>query len=186
MQITFTLSPSYTGSTFVAGPFDISGTTSEGTSYWLATGITKTELTTGYIINTIYETLTSFTINSTGTCSTSQNLSIANLPTFSENSPTPTPTATVSITSYAYDISPNGEASSFLSCSNYEVNFPTVVYAASEFINGVVRFFTDPQLSIGYGGSGDFYAYKRDYQPSSAIKSARVSPSGFLSEISNC
>lgn len=184
MQITFTLSPSYTGSTFVAGPFNISGTTSAGTSYWLATGITKTELTTGYSINTIYETLTSFTINSTGTCSTSLNLSIANLPTFPENSPTPT--ATVSITSYAYDISPNGEASSFLSCSNYEASLPTVVYAASEFINGVVRFFTDSQLSIGYGGSGDFHAYKRDFQPSSAIKSARVSPSGFLYEISTC
>lgn len=88
MQITFTLSPSYTGATFVAGPFNISGTTSAGTAYWLATGVTKTQLTTGYTINTTYETLTGGTIASTGTCSTTQPWYVT-APT-----PTPTPTAT--------------------------------------------------------------------------------------------
>jgi hypothetical protein len=88
MQITFTLSPSYTGATFVAGPFNISGTTSAGASHWLATGVTKTELTTGYTINTTIETLTGGTIASTGTCSTTQPWYVT-APT-----PTPTPTAT--------------------------------------------------------------------------------------------
>lgn len=90
MQITFTLSPSYTGSTYVAGPFNISGTTSAGTAYWLATGITKTQLTTGHTISTTYETLTGGTITSTGTCSTTQPWYVT-APT-----PTPTPTATAS------------------------------------------------------------------------------------------
>lgn len=88
MQITFTLSSSYTGSTYVAGPFNISGTTSAGTSYWLATGVTKTQLTTGYTINTAFETLTGGTIASTGTCSTTQPWYVT------APSPTPTPTAT--------------------------------------------------------------------------------------------
>lgn len=88
MQITFTLSPAYTGATYVAGPFNISGTTSAGTSYELATGVTKNQLTTGYTINTAYETLTGGTIQSTGTCSTSQPWYVV--------APTPTPTATAS------------------------------------------------------------------------------------------
>jgi hypothetical protein len=88
MQITFTLSPSYTGATFVAGPFNISGTTSAGAAHWLATGVTKSQLTTGYTINTTLETLTGGTIASTGTCSTTQPWYVT-APT-----PTPTPTAT--------------------------------------------------------------------------------------------
>lgn len=72
MTITFTLQSPYTGATYVAGPFNISGTTSEGNTYWLATGVTKTQLTTGYTLNTTYETLTGGTIQSTGTCNTSQ------------------------------------------------------------------------------------------------------------------
>ena len=90
MQITFTLSPSYTGSTYVAGPFNISGTTSAGTSYWLATGVTKTQLTTGHSITTAYETLTGGTIASTGTCTTTQPWYVTT------PSPTPTPTGTES------------------------------------------------------------------------------------------
>ena len=90
MQITFTLSPSYTGATFVAGPFNISGTTSAGTSYWLVTGVTKSQLTTGHTITTPYETLTGGTIASTGTCTTTQPWYVT------APSPTPTPTATES------------------------------------------------------------------------------------------
>lgn len=73
MKLTFTLQSAYTGATYVAGPFNISGTTSEGTTYWLATGVTKNQLTSGYEVNTTYETLTGGTINSTGTCTTSRN-----------------------------------------------------------------------------------------------------------------
>lgn len=72
MQLTFTLQSAYTGATYVAGPFNISGTTDGGTTYELANGVTKSQLITGYTINTTYETLTGGTITSTGTCGTSQ------------------------------------------------------------------------------------------------------------------
>lgn len=72
MQITFTLSPSYTGATYVAGPFNISGTTSDGTTTELASNVTKAQLTTGYSVNNIAENMTGGTIQSIGTCSTSQ------------------------------------------------------------------------------------------------------------------
>jgi hypothetical protein len=72
MTITFTLQSPYTGATYVAGPFNISGTTTGGTTYQLATGVTKNQLISGYTINTTYETLSGGTIQSTGTCSTSQ------------------------------------------------------------------------------------------------------------------
>jgi hypothetical protein len=72
MQITFTLDSAYTGATYVAGPFNISGTTCEGDTYQLATAVTKSELVTGYTIATTYETLSGGTITSTGTCGTEQ------------------------------------------------------------------------------------------------------------------
>lgn len=76
MRLTFTLQSAYTGATYVAGPFNISGTTSAGTTYWLATGVTKTQLTTGHSIDTVYETLTGGTIASTGTCTTTRSWQI--------------------------------------------------------------------------------------------------------------
>jgi hypothetical protein len=77
MRLTFTLQSAYTGTTYVAGPFNISGTTSAGTTYWLATGVTKTQLTTGHSINTVFETLTGGTIASTGTCTTTRSWQIS-------------------------------------------------------------------------------------------------------------
>jgi len=73
MRLTFTLQSAYTGSTYVAGPFNISGRTSGGVNYQLSTGVTKTQLTTGHTVDTIYETITGGTIVSTGSCSTSVN-----------------------------------------------------------------------------------------------------------------
>jgi hypothetical protein len=43
----------------------------------LATGVTKTQLSTGHSINTTYETLTGGTIASTGTCTTTRSWTIA-------------------------------------------------------------------------------------------------------------
>lgn len=73
MDITFTLQSTYTGSTYNAGPFNISGTTCEGTEYILATGVTKNQLITGYTVSTIYETISGGTIASVGDCTTTQN-----------------------------------------------------------------------------------------------------------------
>ena len=72
MNLTFTLQSAYTGATYVAGPFNITGITSDDVAHELATGVTKTELITGYSINTVFETLTGGTIQSTSTCNTSQ------------------------------------------------------------------------------------------------------------------
>ena len=72
MNLTFTLQSAYTGATYVAGPFNITGITSDGVAHQLATGVTKNQLITGYSINTVFETLTGGTIQSTSTCNTSQ------------------------------------------------------------------------------------------------------------------
>jgi hypothetical protein len=87
MVITFTLQAAYSGSTYVAGPFNISGTTNTGTVTQLATGLTKTQLLTGHTITGISDATTGGTINSTGTCSTS-------VPWLANSTPTPTPTST--------------------------------------------------------------------------------------------
>jgi hypothetical protein len=71
MVITFTLQAAYSGATYVAGPFNISGTTNTGAVTQLATGITKTQLLTGYTISNINDATTGGTINSTGTCTSS-------------------------------------------------------------------------------------------------------------------
>jgi hypothetical protein len=71
MVITFTLQAAYSGATYVAGPFNISGTTNTGTVTELATGLTKNQLLTGYTISDINDATTGGTINSTGTCSNS-------------------------------------------------------------------------------------------------------------------
>jgi hypothetical protein len=68
MEITFTLNSLYTGATYVAGPFDISGTTCDGSTYWLVTGATKAQLATGVTINTIYDNISGGTITSGGEC----------------------------------------------------------------------------------------------------------------------
>ena len=87
MVITFTLQAAYSGSTYVAGPFNISGTTNTGTVTQLATGITKTQLLTGHTITGISDATTGGTINSTGTCTNS-------IPWLANSTPTPTPTST--------------------------------------------------------------------------------------------
>jgi hypothetical protein len=105
MRLTFTLQSAYTGATYVAGPFNISGHTSGGADYQLATGITKSQLTTGHTVDTVYETITGGTIVSTGSCNTSQPWSLT-------PSPTATPTSTFGYTplSGTYPFNSNGTA----------------------------------------------------------------------------
>jgi hypothetical protein len=89
MNVTFTLTAATSGTT-VAGPFNISGTTSSNTTTQLATGITKAQLTTGHTINGVNDAITGGTIASTGTtCPSSTTTWSVIQPT-----PTPTPTAT--------------------------------------------------------------------------------------------
>jgi hypothetical protein len=164
---TFTLT---VGSSANVGGFNIVGNPG---SVSIATGVSRASLAGGVTYSDIADTVTEFTITSTGDCTNSITKEVA---------PTPTPT----VVSFAYDIEPSGESTVSASCSIFSSILPEVVYAASQFPNAVVQFFTDPGLTIGFGGSGDFHAYKRDFEESSAIKTARVSAGGFTSEISNC
>ena len=69
MEITFTLNPAFTGATYVAGPFDISGTTCEGDTYLLLENVPKENLITGVTFTTVSNTITGGTISSGGECS---------------------------------------------------------------------------------------------------------------------
>jgi hypothetical protein len=72
MVLTFTLQSAYSGSTYVAGPFDISGTTSGGITTLLGDNISKASLLTGVTISDIDDSTTGGTIQSVdGTCSNS-------------------------------------------------------------------------------------------------------------------
>jgi hypothetical protein len=88
MTVTFTLTAG--SSATAAGPFNISGTTSGGASNTvsIATGVTKTQLSTGHTVSSISETITGGTIASTGTCTTTTPWYVV------QSTPTPTPTAT--------------------------------------------------------------------------------------------
>jgi hypothetical protein len=72
MVITFTLQAAYSGATYVAGPFDISGTTSGGVTTLLGDNISKADLLTGVTISNIDDSTTGGTIQSVdGVCSNS-------------------------------------------------------------------------------------------------------------------
>jgi hypothetical protein len=74
MVITFTLQAAYSGATYVAGPFDISGTTSGGITTLLGDNISKADLLTGVTISDIDDSTTGGTIQSVdGICSNSIN-----------------------------------------------------------------------------------------------------------------
>lgn len=101
MTITFTLTSG--SSATAAGPFNISGTTNSNVTYELATGVSKTQLTNGHPVDTIYETITGGTITSTGTCNTTTNWYTTPTPTAT---PTETPLAEIlTVTSGIYPAS---------------------------------------------------------------------------------
>jgi uncharacterized delta-60 repeat protein len=69
MDIKFTLQAQYDGSQYIAGPFNLSGTTDTNVTYELATNISKSVLLTGYTVTTPYN-ITGGTIQSLGSCIT--------------------------------------------------------------------------------------------------------------------
>ena len=81
MVITFTLQAAYSGATYVAGPFDISGTTSGGVTTLLGDNISKASLLTGVTISNINDATTGGTIQSVdGVCSNSVSWLSSNYP----------------------------------------------------------------------------------------------------------
>ena len=89
MFITFTIPSGYTSTD--AGPFNISGLTDTFDVVLLATGITKSQLLTGYTVDTTPYTIVSGTVASVGLCTNEVNYVIS--------STTPTPTVTPTGTS---------------------------------------------------------------------------------------
>ena len=71
MVITFTLQPAYSGATYVAGPFNISGTTNTGVTTELASNVSKSTLLAGLEITGIDDNTIGGTIQSIGTCNNS-------------------------------------------------------------------------------------------------------------------
>jgi hypothetical protein len=157
MQITFTLQSQYTGATYVAGPFDISGTTSNNDTYLLDSNVLKADLITGHVVNTIYETITGGTICSAGTCTNCVDWSIA-----------PTPTATpesYSLSVYLNDVGSPRDPSATLFYSvngGSQINVPgatgtefpatcTLVYTITGLSNGDSVEFGTSMLAIMTG-----------------------------------
>jgi uncharacterized delta-60 repeat protein len=72
MDIRFTLQPRYAGSQYIAGPFNLSGTTDANITYELATNVPKSSLLTGHTVTTPYN-ITGGTIGSLGVCLNTEN-----------------------------------------------------------------------------------------------------------------
>lgn len=183
MTITFTLTSG--SSATAAGPFNISGTTSGGAlnTISIATGITKAQLLAGHTVtNVTPENITGGTITSTGTCNTTTNWYVT-------PPPTPTPTATAGVvTSYSYQLGPSyTDANTTLACNNINGSpgDPTEeVFAATDIAANVVQFFTDTNLTTGYGGEAETHAYYRT--GGFVTYTGRVSPSGFVTDRNVC
>lgn len=99
MIVTFTLQSLYSDPLYVAGPFNISGTTSGNATTELASGLTKDDLLTGYTINGVDDLTTGGTIASTGVCTNTQPWTTGIAP-----APTATPTVTPSAYGYCYSL----------------------------------------------------------------------------------
>jgi hypothetical protein len=98
MIVTFTLQSQYSDPLYVAGPFNISGTTDTNATTELATGITKEQLLTGYTITGISDSVTGGTIASTGICTNTQQWIAF------PSQVTPTPTTTSSVTAECWSV----------------------------------------------------------------------------------
>jgi hypothetical protein len=92
MNVEFKLSAATSGTT-ASTAFNISGTTSSNVVSELATGVTKSQLTTGYTINGVDDAITGGTI-----ASISPSLCTGFTTTWTVIQPTPTPTPTVTPT----------------------------------------------------------------------------------------
>jgi hypothetical protein len=180
MRITFTLTSGSLSTD--AGPFNISGTTNSDVTYWIATGVTKTQLTNGHPVDTIYETITGGTIASTGTCTTTDTWSVTPAPTPTPTSTPiqPTPTAVVS---YEYQLGPYYTQSTF-ACNNFSMDFFTPVYAATSDVGNVVQFFNETTLETGYAGVAQYHVFYRT--GGVATLSGQISPSGFITDKALC
>jgi hypothetical protein len=128
----------------------------------LATGVTKSQLTTGYTINTTLETLTGGTISSTGTCTTTQPWYVT-APT-----PTPTPTATDSGVPLTAIQAQGPYQSCNNACSAYNSNQSfTTFYATEEGVGALTSLqgtmYTQNIASYSFEASAGWYYSQLGY-----------------------
>ncbi len=148
MVVTFTLRNQYSGATYVAGPFNISGTTSGNVTTELATGVTKAQLLTGHTISGVSDLTTGGTIASTGVCTTTQQWQ-------AYPSPTPTPTSSTT-TPPLYGFFRSNPSSTYNGHCNQNQIISALFYSTSQTIVGLYG-------STVYDGNqdpwvgGDFY-----------------------------
>jgi hypothetical protein len=182
MTITLTLNSGSVSTD--AGPFTVSGTTNGGLLVNMTTGsISRTQLTSGWSYDDTTDTITGGTIASTGTCTTTDTWSVTPSPTPTSTPIPPTPTAVVS---YEYQLGPSktGPNAHSTACTNVSMDPFEPVYAATDILANVVRFFTDSNLTIGYAGESETHAYHRT--GGVADFTGTISPSGFVTDNTSC
>lgn len=134
MFITFTLPSGYASTD--AGPFNISGLTDTSTVVLLASGITKSQLLTGYTVDTTPYTIVSGTVASVGVCT--------NEVTFEITAPSPTPTLTVTPT-YSQTVTP----------TRTPTRTPTLTPTNSQTVTPTIEFIVsapDTEIFLYYNG----------------------------------
>jgi hypothetical protein len=179
MNVEFKLSAATSGTT-ASTAFNISGTTSSNVVSELATGVTKSQLTTGYTINGVNDAITGGTI-----ASISPSTCTGFTATWSVIQPTPTPTPTVTptptgIPSYEYAITQNSFSTRLEACSDFTMSLPTQKWAAEQSRNSVTRFFNDENLTDPFVGAGGFYCWRRDTDSDSQRVTGDITASGYI------
>lgn len=154
MVVTFTLQNQYSGATYVAGPFNISGTTSGNVTTELATGITKSQLLAGYQITGVSDMTTGGTIASTGVCTTTQQWQ-------AYPSPTPTPTSSTTTPPLYGFFRSNGSITADGHCGQNQIT-SALFYSTSMTISGMLGTTVyDGNQDPWVGGDG-YYAVSSD------------------------
>jgi hypothetical protein len=193
MVITFTLQQAYSGSTYEAGPFNISGVTNSGVITELGSNISKSTLLSGYTANDVDDATTGGTINSTGTCTTSRPWTVSGGGATPTPTITPTPTPTITpVTGTQYILFGYGSTTG-LACTQDEMGGYVPlgnlqVFANSTTPSGVIKFFNDMSLTTVYDNPsayGQFLSYALNSDPTN-IYSGFYNSSQEISSQTDC
>jgi hypothetical protein len=158
MVVTFTLQNQYSGATYVAGPFNISGTTSGNVTTQLATGVTKTQLLAvgGYSISGVSDMTTGGTIASTGVCTTTQQWQ-------AYPSPTPTPTSSTTLPPLYGFFRSNPSLEATGHCDQNQIT-SALFYSTSTTISGMLGTTVYDGNQDPWVGGDFYYAVSSDQQ----------------------
>jgi hypothetical protein len=137
MVLIFTLKSLYTGSTYVAGPFDIFATTSGGTTTLIGDNISKSTLSAGVTISGVDDATTGGTVQSVdGTCSNSVVWTLTGGPTF-----------------YTFNFSA-GDSNPTTACTFNQTVY--TLYSEDPILSSTSIVYSDTNLTL-FDGGGIFY-----------------------------